>query len=1035
MKQMAIKIYKLMQKNVATRKLTTVSLLGLSFIVIGFSGVFEKSWYRLQKVTYGDIRDKLPLLAHYILVGRKKGYTPHPLFVAQYFDPTGWSTSKADPLARYLLQKKHWNTPTHPLFDGSRFDIENRTGNPLRYFVKVSNNSTELPVDHAHGEYEHVPVKWSRVRKDMFLNQKEWLRQEDLRHTNKPTTKYDHNKEETFIQKWSNAELPNVGKGLPLVSIIMPVWNREALVGAAIESVQAQKIDNWELLIADDGSTDDTIKVINSYCKADPRVKLLRQDHGGVCRARNAALREAMGKWVAFLDSDNTWTPDFLRTSIAAMSGMKIEAAYTSVKMNEANGARYRINEPNNELLKISNFIDLNVFIVEKKILDKVGFFNEELRRAVDHDLILRVAAHVKLQYLPLVGVNYTNHDDVQRISNTELLAWGGVVKNLNVINWKNVANGRRKDTISIIFALKEDPFAIARTFSSFLEHTKITPNMEIVLVDSSSTPSVSSVASGLAGLHENITFMRSPESHDLALGSNIGFAKSKGEKIVFVQTSMSFEKGWLEPIVQSLKQDNTQLVGPIQLAPNRTIHSAGVLFPSPSNTAIKLNFLQDHPDVDAKQLDSSSVVDAIHDGLVAVKADCFAEMKGFSPLFDNGLETTDLSLRIAKKHKNSVRIASGSRCVNYNRNKGWNNKNYQTFYDRWTGRLDPSHDKALWKKVGFEVVSYVPESMRLTAPGFLRPLLKRIDTSKLRWAIKVPAPADRRRFAWGDTYFTKALAEGLEELGQSVALDFIGAHDRPTSYLDDVVLSLRGLADIAPHPGKLNLLWIYSHPEKVTVSEMKLFDKVYAAGTTWAKDTTQKTGISVSPLLQCTDHRIFKPQNTYDKEYKDTYLFVVNSRNVFRPIVKDALSAGIDISVYGGGWEQFIDRKYIKRKLLANNDLPKAYGSAAVVFNDHWEGMRKMGFLSNRLFDATATGARVVSDSAEGIAEVFDGSVYQYKTVEDLRALNDLDSVFMSREARLAVAEKVRRDHSFFARAKQLHSDVEKIIEEKNSR
>src|ERR1051326_5086721 len=101
----------------------------------------------------------------------------------------------------------------------------------------------------------------------------------------------------------------------PAVSAIMPTWNRGFVIGEAIRSVQNQSFKDWELLIVDDGSTDNTAEAVQPFL-ADSRIRYLKQDHHGQCAARNHALRLAKGELIAYLDSDNLWYPDFLAAMV-----------------------------------------------------------------------------------------------------------------------------------------------------------------------------------------------------------------------------------------------------------------------------------------------------------------------------------------------------------------------------------------------------------------------------------------------------------------------------------------------------------------------------------------------------------------------------------------------------------------------------------------------------------------------------------------------------------------------------------------------
>lgn len=101
-----------------------------------------------------------------------------------------------------------------------------------------------------------------------------------------------------------------------LVSIITPCYNSEKYIEETIHSVINQSYQNWELLITDDGSTDDSIKIIKRLANKDGRIKLFVKDNKGPAFARNNSIKEAKGSFMAFLDSDDIWYPNFLDISI-----------------------------------------------------------------------------------------------------------------------------------------------------------------------------------------------------------------------------------------------------------------------------------------------------------------------------------------------------------------------------------------------------------------------------------------------------------------------------------------------------------------------------------------------------------------------------------------------------------------------------------------------------------------------------------------------------------------------------------------------
>ena len=101
-----------------------------------------------------------------------------------------------------------------------------------------------------------------------------------------------------------------------LISIITPCYNSEKYIVETIESVLNQTYENWELLITDDESHDNSIKIINDYIQQDSRIKLFRIKNSGPAVARNNSIKKAKGNYMAFLDSDDIWYPKFLEKSI-----------------------------------------------------------------------------------------------------------------------------------------------------------------------------------------------------------------------------------------------------------------------------------------------------------------------------------------------------------------------------------------------------------------------------------------------------------------------------------------------------------------------------------------------------------------------------------------------------------------------------------------------------------------------------------------------------------------------------------------------
>jgi teichuronic acid biosynthesis glycosyltransferase TuaG len=126
-----------------------------------------------------------------------------------------------------------------------------------------------------------------------------------------------------------------------LVSIITPAYRAAAVIEQTITSVLAQTYQNWEMLIADDCSPDDTRLVIANWAQRDPRIRLISLPvNSGPAQARNAALAEAKGRWIAFLDSDDLWLPEKLARSLEFAQRHGAALVYTGYRRIDVDGQR-----------------------------------------------------------------------------------------------------------------------------------------------------------------------------------------------------------------------------------------------------------------------------------------------------------------------------------------------------------------------------------------------------------------------------------------------------------------------------------------------------------------------------------------------------------------------------------------------------------------------------------------------------------------------------------------------------------------------
>lgn len=224
--------------------------------------------------------------------------------------------------------------------------------------------------------------------------------------------------------------------GLPLVSVIIPAYNRMETIERSINSVLNQTYKNIEIIVVDDGSKDDTLTIIEHLNIGN--MKVLKQNHKGANVARNLGISVAKGEFIAFQDSDDEWFSDKLEKQITYMLECGYEACYCPFFLYEENHndvlfADYQDKQKYEtdllEVLKVRNVISTQTLVIHRNIVSDVGIFDETIPRCQDYEFVIRIIQKKKIGYInePLVKVYRTdnsisNDEDKQKEANIILL-------------------------------------------------------------------------------------------------------------------------------------------------------------------------------------------------------------------------------------------------------------------------------------------------------------------------------------------------------------------------------------------------------------------------------------------------------------------------------------------------------------------------------------------------------------------------------------------------------------------------------------
>ncbi len=204
---------------------------------------------------------------------------------------------------------------------------------------------------------------------------------------------------------------------MPTVSVIIPTYQRSHIVSQAINSVLAQTYKDYEIIVVNDGSQDNTPQVLAQF--SDTRITAIHQTNQGLSAARNTGIRSARGKYIAFLDDDDLWEPQKLEKQISILEanpnfGLIYSDALFFSDENGLLGSSYNqaFPTPNLQVLWTLfryNYIPVLTVVVRRNCLDEVGLFDETLRSCEDHDLWLRLIEKFPIYFLNEVLARYRN--------------------------------------------------------------------------------------------------------------------------------------------------------------------------------------------------------------------------------------------------------------------------------------------------------------------------------------------------------------------------------------------------------------------------------------------------------------------------------------------------------------------------------------------------------------------------------------------------------------------------------------------------
>ncbi|MBI5139992.1 MAG: glycosyltransferase [Candidatus Vogelbacteria bacterium] len=222
---------------------------------------------------------------------------------------------------------------------------------------------------------------------------------------------------------------------VPLVSVIIPTYNRRNLLEEAIKSVLAEDFSDYEIIVVDDGSNDGTEEYVKSIFlpksgQVDLQLRFFETKNKGAAAARNFGIKEARGEYLAFLDADDLWARDFLSTAMNYLKSHQdtfVVYADQQIGVNYVTETRSRFqkNPPQNKFT-VPFFIDnspiqISSAVIRKKVIEDVGGFNESLRIHEDVELWNRISEKYEFGYIEKVlGLYRLRSDNISGLTNNK---------------------------------------------------------------------------------------------------------------------------------------------------------------------------------------------------------------------------------------------------------------------------------------------------------------------------------------------------------------------------------------------------------------------------------------------------------------------------------------------------------------------------------------------------------------------------------------------------------------------------------------
>ena len=794
-------------------------------------------------------------MIYFLNQGMMKGLSCNPLIEFRFLPndiQKYWLNGNIEKIVQFLRSDKETIGQLGTFFDARLAKLGNglessHPGGIVGWFISTSLPNEFLPIS-------DTAIRWGDFCKAI---EESCMSQRESREINACAPNEQNCFETDTRAELSKSDRIGCPEVSPLVSIILEISEDLDRGEESLLSLVMQTYQNLEILLI--GEEKNSKKLMEKYStNASKKIFRIGTTSGTINR-RNEAIRVSHGSYLLFAKDGLKWEADYIAGMASVASETKSDFIYSDFTMENGASSEAVVGKREIHQLRYGNFIHLGSALIRKDLILAVGGFDSGIRFVQDYDLILRLVRNCVPRKVDLPGaINVDNREFLGKTASKLGLFELAKIQGNALVNWKQVPEGA-SGRVSIIIPMYEKWLMTRRAVEAVLR-TSADYDLEIIIIDNGSKFQESwKLRSWFAG-DPRVTIVRLPKNMNFSAGCNFGASQSSGEFLFFLNNDTEVQGDWLGSLVDTLQEPNVLGVQPLLLFPDDSIQSAGTVFPS--ENSVPTAFLSHLSPEYARQV-RGMWFRAVTGAALLVRRRDFFEVEGFDPQFINGMEDVDLCLRLSlKREGGAFRVEPESRVTHYeSKSEGrFNNVvgNRLLFLQRW-GESIQDNEKENYETVGLQVTHVSPDGLEIAGPRVH--LARSKECEKMRWGIKYASTGGAPGEKWGDTPFVNSLSAELEQLGFSISTYRHGANNDSIHALDDVNLVIRGLDRVSPIPGQVNILWVISHPEKVSPAEIAGFDLVFSASPAWADKMNTEYGFSIQPLLQATDGQHFNPE------------------------------------------------------------------------------------------------------------------------------------------------------------------------------